>query len=114
MDDPNQHEELEVRDTGLAWERTALAWNRSGLALLVAVAIMLRRLWPLEGTTSVVIIITLAVGGILWAIGMLLSRRPRSDLNVPGVAARSHFQILTIGTLVLALAGFLLGLLSTP
>jgi uncharacterized membrane protein YidH (DUF202 family) len=114
MDDPHAHEALEVRDPGLARERTALAWNRSGLALLVAVAIMLRRLWPLEGTTSVVIIIVLGAGAILWATGMFLSRRPSSDLNATGVATRSHFQILTIGTLVLALAGFLLGLLSTP
>ena len=114
MDDPNGQEALEVRDPGLARERTALAWNRSGLALLVAVAIMLRRLWPLEGTTSVVIIIVLAVGAILWATGMLLSRRPRSDTNVTGVATGSHFRVLTIGTLVLALAGFLLGLLSSP
>jgi len=114
MDDPNGQEELEVRDPGLARERTALAWNRSGLALMVAVAIMLRRLWPLEGTTSVVIIMVLAVGAILWATGMLLSRRPTSDLNASGVATRSHFQILTMGTLVLAFAGFLLGLLSTP
>jgi uncharacterized membrane protein YidH (DUF202 family) len=114
MGDPNAHEELEVRDPGLARERTALAWNRSGLALLVAVAIMLRRLWPLEGTTSVVIIMVLAVGAILWATGMLLSRRQRSDMNVTGAATRSHFQILTVGTLVLAFAGFLVGLLSIP
>ncbi len=90
------------------------AWNRSGLALLVAVAIMLRRLWPLEGTTTVVIIIILSAGAILWAVGMLLSRRPRLDMSTNGVATRSHFRILTLGTLVLALAGFLLGLLSLP
>ncbi len=103
-----------MRDPGLARERTALAWNRSGLALLVAVAIMLRRLWPLEGTTTVVIIIILSAGAILWAVGMLLSRRPRLDVSTNGVATRSHFRILTLGTLVLALAGFLLGLLSLP
>jgi hypothetical protein len=113
MDHP-MNEEGPPRDPGVARERTELAWNRSGLALLVVVAIMLRRLWPLEGDRSVVILIVLAAGGAMWAIGMLLSRRARLDVDGTGVASATTCRILTIGTLVLAVAAFLLGLLSTP
>ncbi len=41
-----------IADPGLAEERTELAWNRSGLAVAVTVAILFRRLWPLEGVRT--------------------------------------------------------------
>ena len=114
MDDAKVDDGRGPRDSGLARERTALAWNRSGLALLVAVAIMLRRLWPLEGNASFAILIVVAVGATTWAVGMLMMHRSRFDLNVRGVVSTTTFQVLTIGTLILAVAGFLLGLLSNP
>ena len=40
----------EAPDAGLAEERTVLAWNRSGLAVVVCVAVLLRHVWPLQGT----------------------------------------------------------------
>jgi hypothetical protein len=113
------------RDPGLARERTALAWNRSGLALLAAVAIMLRRLWPLQGGTAVTILAVMAAGATTWAVGMFLVRRsPGSPATAtPGRAGGSDAsglmgvrtcRILTAGTLLLALAGLLLGVLSVP
>ena len=101
------------RDPGLASERTALAWNRSGLAVLVAMAVMLRRLWPLHGETSVVILAVLATGGLVWAAGMVLTRG--GGLREPsGVLTLTGGRMLTTGTVLLALAGFLLGVLSVP
>ena len=96
-----------ARDPGLAAERTDLAWNRSGLAVVVAVAIMLRRLWPLEGYKSVVALVLIAAGAIAWAVGMPLARRKRPDTRA-GLGV-STCRMLTVGTLVLAAAGFLLG-----
>jgi uncharacterized membrane protein YidH (DUF202 family) len=99
---------------GSARERTALAWNRSGLALLVAVAIMLRRLWPLQGDASVVVLVVMAAGALVWAVGLLMTRRSRFDLAGTGTVSASTFRLLTIGTVILAVAGFLLGLLALP
>jgi len=114
MDDPTVDDEGLPGDPGLARERTALAWNRTGLAALVAVAIILRRLWPLRGDTSVVILILLGVGAALWAVGMQATRRARSDPDGSGAIGRGTFRLMTIGTLVLAFAAFLVGLLSVP
>jgi uncharacterized membrane protein YidH (DUF202 family) len=96
-------------DPGLAAERTDLAWNRSGLAVVVAVAIMLRRLWPLEGYKSVIALVLIAAGSIAWAVGMRLARRGRPRIGAEGVLGVSTCRMLTVGTLVLAAAGCLLG-----
>jgi uncharacterized membrane protein YidH (DUF202 family) len=102
------------RDPGLASERTALAWNRSGLAVLAVVAIILRRLWPLHGEREVVALTILAVGAIVWALGMLLASRSQNAPGSTGLLSASNGRILTIGTLVLAVAGFLVSLFVLP
>jgi uncharacterized membrane protein YidH (DUF202 family) len=108
----NQDGELPPRDPGLASERTALAWNRSGLAVLGATALILRRLWPLDGYRSGVVLGIVAVGAGLWAVGMVTAHRSRIDRTEPGLMTTTTGRILTAGTLILAAAGFLLGLLS--
>ena len=52
---------------GTARERTLLAWNRSGLSALICIAVLLRHLWPLNGTGSVVALIVIAVAAFVWA-----------------------------------------------
>jgi uncharacterized membrane protein YidH (DUF202 family) len=95
---------------GLARERTELAWSRSGLSVVVTVAVTLRRLWPLAGDKAVVALVLIAIGAAVWVVGMQLGRRARLFSGGHGVLATSTFRMLTIGTMILALAGFVVGL----
>ena len=72
----------EPRDPGLARERTILAWNRSGLAIIVCIAVVLRHLWPLNGTDESVALGIIAAAAIIWALALLslyVSRSERSN-----------------------------------
>jgi uncharacterized membrane protein YidH (DUF202 family) len=101
----------DARDSGLARERTELAWSRTGLAVAVTVAITLRRLWPLTGDKAAVALVLIAVGSGVWIAGMQLGRRARLLSDGSGVAATSTLRMLTIGTIILAAAGFAIGVL---
>jgi hypothetical protein len=98
-------------DAGLARERTELAWSRSGLSVAVTVAVTLRRLWPLTGDKAVAALVLIAVGASVWIVGMQLGRRARLVTDAEGGLATSTFRLLTIGTMILALAGFVVGLI---
>lgn len=102
-----------VRDPGLARERTELSWNRSGIAVLVVVAILLRHLWPLEGSRSLLAFALIGVGAVAWAVGMQLARRRRSGAAPEPVLGEAVFRMLTVGTVLLALAGLLLAVFTT-
>jgi hypothetical protein len=99
------------RDSGLARERTDLAWNRSGLAVTVTVAIVLRRLWPLHGDRAVVALALIAIGAVTWVVGMHLGRSISSSARAGGTLGESACRMLTIGTFLLATAGFVVGIL---
>ena len=92
-------------DSGLAAERTVLAWNRSGLAVVVCVAVLLRHIWPLQGTDHEVALGLIGAAVIVWSVifGILtLSRRKRG----PYVShAEDVFRLITAGTLLLAVVG---------
>jgi uncharacterized membrane protein len=111
LDDQDAASEGGARDLGLARERTELAWSRSGLSVAATVAIILRRLWPLTGDKAVVALVLIAVGAIFWVVGMQLGRRKRPGAGAGGALATSTCRMLTIGTLVLAAAGFVVGLI---
>ena len=99
------------RDSGLARERTDLAWNRSGLAVAITVAIVLRRLWPLHGDRAVVALALIAIGAVTWVVGMRVGRSLGSSSHADGTLGESACRMLTIGTFVLATAGFVAGIL---
>ena len=99
-------------DSGLAMERTELAWTRSGLAVVVVVAIMLRRLWPLDDTATFAVLLVVASGSLAWAVGMVLARRGGQERTGPGVMGITACRYLTAGTLALAAAGALLAFLA--
>jgi len=98
-------------DSGLAKERTELAWSRSGLSVAATVAVTLRRLWPLSGDKAIVALVLIAVGAVIWALGMQLGRRGRFGAEAGGAVTASTFRMLTIGTLILAIAAFAVGLI---
>ena len=101
----------EAGEPGLARERTDLAWNRSGLAVAVTVAIVLRRLWPLHGDRGIVALALIAVGAVTWAVGLRLGRRIGRPVGAGPALGEPALRMLTIGTLILAVAGFLIGVL---
>ncbi len=110
----DRDEEGPTRDPGLASERTALAWNRSGLAVLAVVAILVRRLTQLSGGGAAAVLIIVAVGATVWALGMFLSARSQREPGSNGLLSTANGRILTIGTLLLAAAGLLVSLLPLP
>ncbi len=101
---------LETGDSGLARERTELAWSRSGLAVAVTVAVTLRNLWPLTGDKAVVALGLIAAGSAFWVVGMQVGRRTRLFSDGTEALATSTFRMLTIGTMILAVAGFVVSL----
>ena len=110
MVDGEDRDGTEGEGRGLARERTELAWNRSGLAVAVTVAIVLRRLWPLSGNKEVVAGLLIASGAIIWAVGMRLGHRARVGADNRGALSPSSFRALTVGTLMLAAAGFVIAI----
>ena len=57
-------------DEGLAPERTQLAWGRTGLAMVVVVGVLARRVWTLNGAVDVVGLVIVALGTLVWLAGM--------------------------------------------
>jgi uncharacterized membrane protein YidH (DUF202 family) len=98
----------EYADRSLAAERTQLAWNRSGLAVVVVVAIMVRRLWPLGSSSAFALLVVVAAGSLAWAAGMLLVRGAGDQSGIPRLMGTTACRMLTAGTLALAGAGVLL------
>ena len=71
----------------------------------------IRRLWPLTGDKEVVALILIAVGASVWVLGMQLGRRKRLDAEAENAVTVPTLRMVTIGTLILASAGFVVGLL---
>jgi len=96
-------------DEGLAPERTQLAWGRSGLAVVVAVGVLARRVWTLHGANGVIALVIVAAGALIWLAGMRTSRRLELSMEPHGMTGRHAFGLMTAGTLVLALGGLVFG-----
>jgi uncharacterized membrane protein YidH (DUF202 family) len=100
-------------DEGLAPERTQLAWGRTGLAVVVAVGVLARRVWTLRGPTGIVGLVLVAVGALVWLAGMRSSRQLEESMEPHGMAGRRAFGLMTAGTLVLAAGALVFGVLVT-
>jgi uncharacterized membrane protein YidH (DUF202 family) len=110
---PSESAATEPVDHGLAAERTDLAWNRSGLAVIVCVAVLLRRIWPLRGTDQVVALACISAGAFAWAFALSVGRSVFGGASPEraGLSPR-RAAVITAGTLALALAGVALALVS--
>ncbi len=92
-------------DEGLAPERTQLAWGRTGLALLVAMGVLARKVWSLSGPVEITAIVLVGVGGLIWLVGMRQSRDLHLDMEPHGLGGLRAFGLVTVGTVVFAAGG---------
>jgi uncharacterized membrane protein YidH (DUF202 family) len=101
-------------DDGLSPERTALAWNRSGMAFLIAIAALGRRIWPIDRGNHALVLAALGVAGIAFLASLWFATRLRAHHRYGGETLDAHaFRLVSIGTFVLAVAAFALALFPT-
>lgn len=102
-------EPLADDDTGLAPERTALAWNRTGIAFVVAIAALGRRVWPIDETNHGWVVLALGSAALAVLGGLAVARRVRPHDRYAGRTMHDHaFRLVSVGTLLLAVAAFIL------
>jgi len=102
--------EIHEPDEPLAGERTDLAWTRSGIAFAVCIAVLMRRIWPLDRTDHLLALGLIALGALAWAAGLLVARRiARTTHHGREVMEAPTLRLISIGTFVLALGAFVLG-----
>jgi uncharacterized membrane protein YidH (DUF202 family) len=101
-------------DPGAPVERTRLAWQRSGLSL-VACGLLIARGVPIEGGVGGRPSLGLAVlllGLSAWAIGLRQERIRARRIGTPRDAAvLSDLMPVAVGTFLIGVAGFVVGLL---
>jgi len=97
-------------DEPLAGERTDLAWTRSGIALVVCIAVLVRRVWPIDRADHLLALALVALGGLAWAAALVVARRvARTTHHGRDVMDGQTLRWISIGTFALALAAFVLG-----
>jgi uncharacterized membrane protein YidH (DUF202 family) len=98
---------------GLAGERTDLAWSRTALAVAVAGAALLRRVWEHLDTSNgrVVVFTLLGVGAAAWLTALTWAHgAARTTMEGRHVASRAALRRVTIGTMLFCLAALILAL----
>ena len=98
-------------DDGLSPERTVLAWNRSGMAFFIAIAALGRRVWPLDRGNNAIVLAILVVATAAFLSSLWFASRLRTRARYRGDVLDAHaFRLVSIGTFVVAIAGFGLAL----
>ena len=98
-------------DDGLSPERTVLAWNRSGMAFFIAVAALGRRIWPLDRGDNALVLAVLVVATVAFLASLWFASRLRTRARYRGDVLDAHaFRLVSLGTFVVAIAGFALAL----
>ncbi len=69
------------------------------------VAILFRRLWPLEGARTAVALGLAAAGAVTWLVGMRMSGRAARAPDRAGSLGEPTLRLVTAGTLLLAASG---------
>lgn len=102
-------EPLDEDDEGLAPERTALAWNRTGIAFLVAIAALGRKVWPIDEQNHGWVVVALGAATIVFLASLWISTRLSTHHRYAGGTMDERaFQLVTAGTIAVAIAGFVL------
>jgi uncharacterized membrane protein YidH (DUF202 family) len=102
---------IEPDDDGLSPERTVLAWNRSGMAFLIAIAALGRKIWPIDQANHGWVLLALGIATAAFAGSLLLAARLRTRARYSGHTIDPHaFGLISAGTVVLAMAAFVLAL----
>jgi hypothetical protein len=101
-------------DKGLASERTALAMNRSGLAGVVCIAVLLRHLWPLRGSSQLIVLVLVTAAAIAWAVGILTSAGYRGRRGTRLQLGPRGLGLITAATVMLALGAIALTIATSP
>ena len=99
---------------GLAGERTDLAWSRSGLAVLVCLAAVVKRILPEFSTLDarVVLIAALLICGFAWAFGLFWARAVASTtLTGRRIADPRTMRAVATGTAALGVAAIVIAFL---
>ncbi|MGZ4675140.1 MAG: DUF202 domain-containing protein [Acidimicrobiia bacterium] len=105
---------LDEDDEGLAPERTALAWNRTGIAFLVAIAALGRRVWPIDRGNHGFVVGALGFATLLFLASLWVATRLATRHRYEGETMdATAFRLVTVGTLVVAVAGLALALFPT-
>ena len=105
---PSPDNARRAHGVGVAIERTQLAWNRSGLAVLLCISVLLRRLWPLNRAGTVIALALIVGGALVWSLG--LQGGARKARRIPSAPmGETTARLLSLGAVVLAAAGFVLG-----
>jgi drug/metabolite transporter (DMT)-like permease len=78
--------------------------------------VLLRRVWPLDRADHILAVALVAAGALAWATGWVLARRATHPVDGREAAelAPATIRALSLGTLALAIAGFVLGVLPPP
>ena len=96
-----------AHDDGLSPERTVLAWNRSGMAFVIAIAALGRRVWPLDRGNNAIVLAVLVVAAGAFLASLWFASRLRTRARYRGDVLDAHaFRLVSIGTFVVAIAGF--------
>ena len=101
-------------DEGLSPQRTQLAWGRTGLALAAAVVVLARRAWLVGGALETGALVLAGVGGLVWLVGMRMSRDIHLHMQPHGLVGGRAFILVTVGTLLLAVGAVTLGITLHP
>jgi uncharacterized membrane protein YidH (DUF202 family) len=99
---------------GLAGERTDLAWSRSALALVVAGAALLRRIWEDVDVANAQALVfsVLGVGAVSWVTALVWAHgAARSTMEGRRIADAAALRRMTAGTLLFCVAALILAVL---
>jgi uncharacterized membrane protein YidH (DUF202 family) len=98
-------------ERGLAPERTRLAWDRTGIAFFVAIAALGRKVWPIDAGNHAWVVLALGIAALTVLGGLVIAGRLHTHHRYEGRTVHDRaFLLISISTLVLAVAGFVLAL----